>query len=569
MNSQPDLTPQKETKYTVPILFLFLILNAFKITFVYYIFNIDQNYLPYHYVASLLIDCIIFYLTLRFSKAYFFIIAYLIQFAYLTINLSYFIYFDSFIHVNYYYYLFQEYFELAENFSMPINPKILNLLIDLPCVICILILYHTVHKSINRLNVYRKKIFIYVISTLFMIYAMIYAVHYSSTKYPLNDFTVVEDYGMLAHNVVDLLKTRTPLEEVAQISYARKFALSYGKKISKKGTGSNRANIIMLQVESLDANIIDATYKGEYVTPFLHWLSTKSIFYPYTLSYHTAGGSSDCDISVINSIEPLHDFPTMGLSNYSYPNSMVKQLSKQSYGVFAFHGNTGSFYKRSKNFKHMGFDMFYDISEMGLKEEGWGASDKDVFTYVLNELQSAKKPFFYYVITMSSHEPFKNVTRYYHNVLFDEVRPALTRDYFNSMSYVDTVLKDFVSAVRNTSKNAYIFIYGDHTPYLINKGSYKRAFAEIEDNGFEFVPLFIVTPDEKVFYEKSKVASFLDLAPTVLFVTGLSFKIRSDGINLLETPITDAEIPYKGTLYSRELLFNFASSVRKNNGGAH
>jgi len=112
-------------------------------------------------------------------------------------------------------------------------------------------------------------------------------------------------------------------------------------------SGVNRPNIILIQFESLDAHIINASYNGRYIAPYLHSLSEKTVYFPFTLCYRNRGGTSDCKMAVNNSVEPLLSYPLIMNRSYTYPNSVVKVLKKNGYRAEAFHGVTGKFYRYS------------------------------------------------------------------------------------------------------------------------------------------------------------------------------------------------------------------------------
>ena len=111
-----------------------------------------------------------------------------------------------------------------------------------------------------------------------------------------------------------------------------------------------KPNYVIIQVESMDANIVNQKYKGVYVTPFLRSLTASAVYYPFAMSYHEGGGTSDSEFSIINSVEPLESYPALKLSSYDFPNSMVSKLDAQGYSTFAFHGNIGSFYNEMWHF---------------------------------------------------------------------------------------------------------------------------------------------------------------------------------------------------------------------------
>jgi lipoteichoic acid synthase len=70
------------------------------------------------------------------------------------------------------------------------------------------------------------------------------------------------------------------------------------------------------------------------------------------------------------------------------------------------------------------------------------------------------------------------------------------------------------------------------------------------------VPLFIITPDKKVYRENRLAASFLDIAPTTLNAAGIDFDIKSDGLDLLAYPNSNKNIPYKSASYDRYSLYS-------------
>jgi lipoteichoic acid synthase len=193
------------------------------------------------------------------------------------------------------------------------------------------------------------------------------------------------------------------------------------------------------------------------------------------------------------------------------------------------------------------------MDAMGLSEISWGAPDGSVFDFVKTLMRSQSAPFFYYIITMSSHEPFTLVKPYYHTDAFASA-PGAARDYYTAMSYTDREIKSIVSDIRKARPDTYVFLYGDHTP-LISRDFYKRATVVQDNRLFEFVPLFIITPDRRVYRENACVASFMDIAPTILNASGVAYRFKSSGANLLLGPLADGAISYRNGLYSRAELF--------------
>jgi hypothetical protein len=85
---------------------------------------------------------------------------------------------------------------------------------------------------------------------------------------------------------------------------------------------------------------------------------------------------------------------------------------------------------------------------------------------------------------------------------------------------------------------------------------YKQASFNYDNRYFEFVPLIIVSPDNKVYKEEKEVASFLDISPTVLYSSGVKANLNSDGKNLLDHNSNSNQIPFCKGIYDRKVLFD-------------
>jgi lipoteichoic acid synthase len=133
------------------------------------------------------------------------------------------------------------------------------------------------------------------------------------------------------------------------------------------------------------------------------------------------------------------------------------------------------------------------------------------------------------------------------------------RRYFTCMAYVDSTLQAFVGGVRKANPRATVFIFGDHIPQL-RSHSYHEALARVDERRLEFVPLFILTPDNRIHVEKKRAASLLDIAPTLLAASGVPYHLTTWGQDLLSDSLT-ALVPFRGRTYSRERLYQIADAA--------
>ncbi len=554
---------QKNFLLASAVLF-FLILNAVKIAlFNYYIVsNQSRGMFIYKFYMSLLLVLILFPLILKIKSRVVFIGIYLFQAFYIAVNLSYYSYFHNYLNLLQSYMLFKESLATAKHFAVPFCLSQSIVFIDLPLFLIIALYYSRIYSAGKKLRLYRAATIVTSLLIIISLEVTSYANGESLKSVIGNNFLgesrIVDRYGTVVNNLTGLFLKKSEKELIGNFRY--------GEEISNEAGKIEKPNFVMIQVESMDSRIIHQKHGKSYVMPYLHSLTRESIYYPYMMSYHEGGCTSDAEFSLINSIEPLPDVPAIKLMNYAYPNSMISVLKKNSYKTWAFHGNDGEFFNRNVAFHKMGFEKFFDIKAMKLKHTGWGAPDQNVVSYVGDYLQDANEPFISYIITMSSHEPFTAANIYFVNNAYQDIENKTARNYFNSMSYVDQSLKSLIANIQSTLGNTYILLYGDHTPNIENE-TYRQASFTLDGRNFEFVPLFILTPDKRKYIETNKVASMLDIAPTLLQESGVKYKIRSDGENLLDFGKLSNKIPFKSGSFERSHLNNILkkkfASVKK------
>lgn len=481
------------------------------------------------------------------------IAAYTLQALYMAACITYYFYFHTYLHLIQASALLSEALSTAGNSAVRPDPAALIAILDLPLFVFLLRRIWRKPKPARR----ERRAAIVVIAASLLAFSVSEAVNYENGRALANlvndtysgESPIVERYGTFASNLVSIWQNSSGRLLEKQ--------LEYGGEQAFAAAGTPMPNLVVIQVESMDSAIISHKYKGVHVTPFLYSLTGTAVYYPFMLSYHKGGGTSDSEFSILNSVEPLDFYPALKLPNYSYPNSLLTRLKKSGYATLAFHGNNGSFYNRDIAFPKLGFTEFFDLARSGLPEIGWGLPDADMFGFVLKKLDAVNQPFLAYVITMSSHEPFESVSNYYKNSLFDDIGDKIVKNYFNSMNYVDRSLNTFVGRIRADFENTYIFITGDHAPN-IEKEDYRQASFSMDCRFFEFVPLIIITPDGSAYCEAATAASFLDMAPTILRASGAGCSIRTDGVDLLAPGKKAGSIPYRGASFDRVLLFKKA-----------
>jgi phosphoglycerol transferase MdoB-like AlkP superfamily enzyme len=367
-----------------------------------------------------------------------------------------------------------------------------------------------------------------------------------------SEAAIVKRYGLIVNNIVDFYRFSSEKSVISSLQFGDSITIA---------KSDDPGNIIIIQMESIYSRVIETKYKGKPVAEFLDSISHCSIYFPYALTFHP-NGTTDCEFTVINSVMPPESFPGIKLSTYDFNNTFLKVLTKANYDVNAFHNNNRSYFNRETAYPKMGFLHFYDMYEMDLKEEGWGASDGSFFDFMTNFIQSQKKPFCDYLITMSTHSPYENARRYYNNTVYDDIADKTTRNYYNSVAYLDGQLKVFVKNIQSKIPNTTIFIYGDH-PSFVNDSNINITVINKDNCLLNFVPLIILTPEKLQKYDTTCCASLLDLAPTILSATSGGI-IRTQGVNLLDVrhSLESDSLQLKTSKYSRKELYLFAKSIK-------
>ncbi|MFN2339979.1 MAG: LTA synthase family protein [Halanaerobium sp.] len=403
---------------------------------------------------------------------------------------------------------------------------------------------------------------------------------YSYNLFPANSFmglfnhstpAFVNVYGILPLYIAEYQQLRTKslraekdTEEKLEIDVSK---VETGKEMSDEESLDQVENVVVIQLESMDAKLIDYEYNGKEVTPFLNELKSRSKYFDDIYAHHI-NGSFDAEFSFLTSLYPINRNYAFRTNNMQEFNTLVSFLDGDDYNTYAFHGNEDGFFYRDKGYLEMGFDRFYSrddfsASEGIIGEDTYlGINDYDLFDQSVAYLEEAEEPFFSIFITVSSHTPFTFYPEEYEVDEFEEIETPIVRDYFNSMYFVDHSLEMFFERIKEKSlmENTLFVIYSDHVAD-INKEEYSSG-DNFEINGNvkepEHIPLFIYHQDiEPEVVEKS--GTHTDIAPTILDIMGYQEKPEDFlGVSLLkdlENPLLflheTPQIIYKDQIFIR------------------
>lgn len=333
---------------------------------------------------------------------------------------------------------------------------------------------------------------------------------------------------------------------------------------------SEDTNILIIQLESYDPKMVDYVHDGKKVSPFINQLKDQSIYFDNIYAQHI-NGSFDAEFAVLTSLYPINKNYSFLNNNMGDYNSLIRLFNNRNYETLAFHGNDKEFFYRDKGYYELGYNRFYSLEDYNFDnnyydlESYFGINDYDFFNQSIKWLNDSRRPFFGYLITVTSHTPFNFYPESDHQD-FETIENQLVKDYFESIRFVDTSLKMFFSELEKNGllENTLVVIFSDHNADIKKEEYLSSGYFESEENFKkpEKVPLLIMHPElEPEVVEKTGTVT--DIAPTLLALLGIEKPEEFLGVSLLnniEKPVYFLhEVPQ--ILYKNQLFLRFSLNV--------
>lgn len=357
-----------------------------------------------------------------------------------------------------------------------------------------------------------------------------------STMY--NRVYVVQKLGTINYHYLDTFNTlcsavsrRVPISQTAETQIQTFLQSNQPSASSYTGMAKGK-NLIVIQVEALQQFAINSKVNGVEVTPNLNKFIGKSLYFDNYFYQVAAGGTSDAEFISNNSLYPASSGAAYFLYAGNTFNSLPKELKAAGYDTTAMHGYKETFWNRNVMYKNFQFNNFYSENNYNINETvGLGLSDKSFLNQSLDKINNLKKPYFNFMITLSSHYPYDDVKNY---GSFDvgSLDGSLLGNYLKAIHYTDEQLGMFLQKLdqQGILKESVVVIYGDH--YAIPRDSFKQLadFENITDMTdlnwmkLQKVPLIIHFPDQSVKGINSIYSGQVDLYPTLANLYGLNVK---------------------------------------------
>lgn len=319
---------------------------------------------------------------------------------------------------------------------------------------------------------------------------------------------------------------------------------------SRAGTGpffgaSRGRNLVMIQVESLQAFVIDFGVGGREVTPFLNSLVAENTFFANVTDQTEEGRSSDSELTTQVSLLP----PDRGAAAFLHADNrftgLASVLSGYGYETLSAVPFEGSFWNRRATHRAYGYarSLFSDDFEAG-EEIGWGLNDRDFLGQAVERLAGLPEPWCAYLLTLSLHHPFDGFPEHLKKLDVGDWEGTPFGNYLHTMHHFDRALADFVAALEaeDLTDRTVIALWGDHDAGFEWRSEIAAAIGTTHDaTGWylsQQVPLLIRAPGVAgATGPLTLAAGHADVAPTLLALLGVDpAPYAFTGRNLLGSP---------------------------------
>jgi phosphoglycerol transferase MdoB-like AlkP superfamily enzyme len=332
---------------------------------------------------------------------------------------------------------------------------------------------------------------------------------------------------------IDPTRARELVRGLLQESHqppARIFGAGTERLVPAEVAPARAPNIVLVSVESLGAEFLGSYGNAQALTPNLDRIARESLWFS---NVYATGNRTVRGLEALTLALP----PTPGQSIVRRPKneglfSLGSVLEDNDYEVYYAYGGYGYFDNMNAFF---GANDYHIIDRTDIPRarihfaNAWGVADEILFDHVLGVLdrehgRRPTKPFFAHIMTVSNHRP------YTYPAARIDIAPGTGRD--GAVKYSDYALGRFLEQARGRS-------WFDDTIFVItaDHGANARGTSEIPLDKYR-IPLFIYAPGRIAPRKVDRLMSQIDIAPTVLGFTGLSYYSKFFGRDVLRAPVS-------------------------------
>ena len=285
-----------------------------------------------------------------------------------------------------------------------------------------------------------------------------------------------------------------------------------------------RLNIMLVMVESLSAKYLGVFGNQDGLTPNIDKLAEQSLL--FTRFYATGNRTTRGLEAVTLSVPPTPGRSIVKrLGHETNMWSLGEVFQSKGYQTAFIYGGRGYFDNMNAFFSGNGYDVI-DQSSVPADEIGfvnaWGMADEDLYKKAISAADKSYQqgaPFFFHIMTTSNHRPY--------------TYPAGRIDILSgsnragAVKYTDWAIGDFLARVKRKAwfKDTVFVFVADHTA-----GGAGRTALPLKRY---HIPLLVYSPAHIKPGQIEKIASQIDLGPTLLAMLNMRYVSNFFGKNIL------------------------------------
>jgi len=277
-------------------------------------------------------------------------------------------------------------------------------------------------------------------------------------------------------------------------------------------------NVILISVESLSAEYLGTYGNKENLTPVLDALAKESLVFDqlFATGTRTVRGLDALTIA----IPPIPGQAIVHRPNNEHLATIGELLEVQNFATYFVYGGYGVFDNMNAYFKGNDYKVVdrTDFDKSSIQAENvWGVDDESLFNNAIKILDEdikagalsnvgKQKPFFAHIMTTSNHRPFT----------FPEGKIDIPQGHrAGAVKYTDYAIGQLIAKAKTKPwfKDTLFVIVADHCASVAGKS--KLPVAKYH------VPLFFYAPDMLPAGHYTRLASQIDIVPTLLDVLGV------------------------------------------------
>lgn len=310
------------------------------------------------------------------------------------------------------------------------------------------------------------------------------------------------------------------------------FMTSFSGALGEVKDGKDK-NLVVILLESWSGSYIDGLAGTSYgATPYFDTLLDQSRV--WVNAYAAAQRSIEGIQAVLTSVPLIDNQPVIGWGlEQSRTTRLAGLLADRGYQTVMVQSSNRRSFHMDGIAAALGFEDYFGKEDLPLLRQypgdtprfGW---DYEALMFVADYLQkhsaSSDQPFFSFVFTGTTHEPFPDPGAAFH---LHPHEAGSEGAYLNTLRYSDWALQQFMEqASQQDWYQDTIFVFvADHV---------LRASASDLSESFH-IPLVIYTPDQSVLSpgREQRYASQYDVLPTVMTLLGIDEPVAAFGRSLL------------------------------------